>query len=436
MRNIKELRQAKADNEAAQAKLKAEGRKILGKLGSQRTDEQNARLDAIDAELETLTADLAIITAETAQAERLLDIERQTASAGQVGTFVPRGRRYAELFGNHVISSEGFSSREEFFGVLHSGLYDGRLRAAMTSATGGAGGFFVPTEYAAEMLDKSLESEIVRPRANVVPMNSDTRKIAGFDNLNHSGNSLYGGFEAVWLEQAGTATDQDAAVRMIELKARKLALFTRASNELVADGVSFEEQLGQAMVAAAGWGLDYACLRGTGAGQPLGVLNDPALVTVAKETGQAAATILYANLVKMFARLHPACVANSVWVANSTTIPQLAQLTIPIGTGGSHVPVLTESNGQFRILTRPVLFTEKLPAVGTVGDLVLVDFSQYTIGLRKEVSIEKSMHVGWQNDTSGYRVILRADGQGRWDEPFTPANGDSQSWCVALATRA
>jgi HK97 family phage major capsid protein len=43
------------------------------------------------------------------------------------------------------------------------------------------GGFAVPEEFAAWLLDSSLESEIVRPRATVWPMKSDTIKVPGWD---------------------------------------------------------------------------------------------------------------------------------------------------------------------------------------------------------------------------------------------------------------
>src|SRR5439155_12909403 len=79
-----------------------------------------------------------------------------------------------------------------------------------------------------------------------------------------------------------------------------------------------------------GWHLDYAFLNGTGAGQPKGVLNDAALITVTKEAGQATGTILYENVVKMFARLHPALVQDAVWIANPTTIPQLLLMTVKV----------------------------------------------------------------------------------------------------------
>jgi HK97 family phage major capsid protein len=189
------------------------------------------------------------------------------------------------------------------------------------------------------------------------------------------------------------------------------------------------------MAEAVAWGLDYALLRGIGAFQPLGVLKDPALVTVTPESGQVAATIVYDNLTKMYSRLHPALHNGAVWVCNSTAVPQLLGLTVVGGTAATYFPVLREDSGNFYIFGKLVLFTEKLPSVGTKGDIIFANFSQYTLGLRKEISLDRSAHVGFATDEAAFRVILRADGQGRWSKPLTPANGETLSWCVALAAR-
>ncbi|MBX7137352.1 MAG: phage major capsid protein [Oligoflexia bacterium] len=66
---------------------------------------------------------------------------------------------------------------------------------------------------------------------------------------------------------------------------------------------------------------------------------------------------------------------------------------------------------------------------------VRFDLNAYGIGLRKEVAVQSSEHVGWQNDETGFRAILRADGQALHNEAITQKNGATLSWCVALEAR-
>jgi HK97 family phage major capsid protein len=164
--------------------------------------------------------------------------------------------------------------------------------------------------------------------------------------------------------------------------------------------------------------------------------SGPCTISVAKETNQAAATINCSNIAKMYARLHPSSYESAVWVCNTSAIPQLLQLSMAIGTAGSHVPVLTESNGTWRMLTLPVIFTEKVPALGTVGDILLADFSKYVVGMRADFQLAKSQHLGFASDTSYYRGIIRVDGQPALSAAITPLNGSTLSPFVTLATRA
>ncbi len=347
------------------------------------------------------------------------------------------GRTYREIFKLEALSSGGFDTFENYLRAVHTGLPSPQLEqlAGWREGVGSAGGFLVPDSFAGFLLDTSLEREIVRPRARIEPMNTETRHVAGFDTSTNAAH-LFGGIIGEWLSEGGTMTTAEGKTRKILLKARKLGVLTKASNELIADGMKFEEALGTALINTIGWYLDHAFLRGDGAGKPLGVLNDPALVTITKEAGQAASTIQWANLTKMFARLHPASISNAVWVCNNTAIPQLLTLTVPVGTGGNVIPALREDTGKFFVLGKEIIFTEKLPALGSKGDIVLADLSQYIVGLRREVSLEKSVHVHFGTDEVAYRCILRADGQGSWNAPVTPNAGDTLSWCVAIETRA
>ncbi|MCX5810165.1 MAG: phage major capsid protein [Proteobacteria bacterium] len=357
---------------------------------------------------------------------------------------VIRGRDYRSLFGNPGIGKDapldrgGFKNFNEFLAIVHSGRSDNRLRImdtrAMTIGGGGdSGGFSVPEEFSAWLLDSSLEGEIVRPRATVWPMISLTKKCPGWDASTHNAGLF--GLTGTWMAESGSATEVFAKMRQITLNANKLACYTSASNELVADGISFEQQLSDAIVKTIGWYLDYGFIQGLGAGWPLGILNSPSLITVAKETGQIANTILYHNIVKMYARLAPQCMKNAVWIANQTTIPAMLTMTITVGTGGAFIPAVVQSNGKFYLLGKEVLFTEKCPALSSKGDIILADLSEYTIGLRKDVSLDKSNAPGWLKDESSYRAIVRADGQAKWNAPISPKTGDTLSWAVTLAAR-
>ena len=341
------------------------------------------------------------------------------------------GAKYRDLFGGEL-SRDGWSSPQEYFAAIHSGMTHPRL-SAITEGTGSGGGWLVPTEYAAEMLDAAMEDSIVLPRARIYPMQSDTKKIAGFDSSTNTSSSVFGGIEAQWIGESATGSPTNPKVRKIELKAKKLALFTSSSNEVAEDGMGLEGQLDEAMRQGNGWFLDYAFLRGTGVGQPLGVLNVPRITVDKNRAGSR--HVIYESLIKMFAvsRELRQQVGLGLQLA---AIPQLLTLYAPTALTGQFVPVLREANGGWQLLTRPVLFTEKLPTVGDKGDVLLADFSQYAIGVRKEMTIEKSGHVYFMSDETAWRAITRVDGQGRWNKAFTPANGTTQSWCVTLAARA
>jgi HK97 family phage major capsid protein len=189
------------------------------------------------------------------------------------------------------------------------------------------------------------------------------------------------------------------------------------------------------------WYRDKAFLKGTGAGEPLGILNAGCLVTVAKESGQVADSIVYENLIKMMSCMFSGRFGNSFWLCHQSTIPQLLTLSVSVGTGGDHIPVMTRSGGGFEILTRPVVFTEKTEKLGDLGDILLIDPSLYVVGLRSEMQFDMSIHVHFSvhfsTDELLARLMERHDGQPLWDSALTLEDGATTvSPFVALAARA
>ena len=330
----------------------------------------------------------------------------------------------------------GFRDEQEYFQVLASQRFDPRLqRRASNELVDSDGGLSVPAPLASGIFNQSLESEIVRPRARTFAMTSSTLKVVAWDSPDHSGGNLFGGITRQWVGETASLTVETPKLRATVLAARKFALLGRVSSELAADSPSFAQSFREALVAAAAFHIDDSLLNSNGGSEPEGLLNTPCLIAVPKETAQAAASIVYANIVSMWSRMFPPSRNNSIWVANSDVIPQLFTMSQTVGTGG--VPVFQPaSQPAATLFGRPIIFTEKLPSLGTKGDLLLLDLSQYAVGLRADVKLMISPSVYFTTDELAFRLTMRIDGKSLWDKVLTPKNGPTLSPFVALATRA
>jgi len=334
------------------------------------------------------------------------------------------------------LNTGGFKDAAEFLRVIDSRRYDPRLDILASAVEGipSSGGFSVPTAFAAEWLDASLPDEIVRKLCKVYAMQSETLQIPGWDGANMSGGATHGGFTMQFLAESAEATPQTGKLRKVELNAKMGAIYADASVELMQDGRNFSQNIEGALIKSIGYGLDRYCINGTGAGQPLGILQSPCKIQIAKESGQKARTIQYGNLKKMFARqLNP---QYAVWLFNATSIPELMEQSVAVGLGGNFVPLLNEKDGTFTIFGRPVYFHPSMPALGSADDCAFVDFNFYGLGLRKDVWIDQTDAVRWLYRERSFRVLMRFDGQCTLDKAISPEHGDSLSPVVTLAERA
>jgi len=335
------------------------------------------------------------------------------------------GLTYKQLFHkeDESLSTDGFDNFEKWFEAVHSGKADQRLK---TLTEGGDPGYLVPPEFRAQLWDMGLEDSIVRKRATVYPMKRNQLNVPAFDDEDHS-TGLYGTVTENWEEEAGEKGETEPKFRKMGLNARKLSCFCKSSDELKEDSaIPFGQVIGKAFAGAIGFYTDLRYLVGNGAGKPLGAILGTCTITEAGESGQTTLTIVYENIVNMYAQLAPASWKNAVWVCHNTCLPQLMLLSFPVGTGGSHVPVLREDSGKFYILGKELLVSEKVPALGTAGCLGLYDFSKYIIGLREEVRIESSIHAQFREDITQWRAIVRTDGQPGLSAPVTLLDGSTE----------
>lgn len=339
-----------------------------------------------------------------------------------------------------------FKDTADFLQSIYHNNYAGkerwsRIRNDYSSLDAATGGFLVPENLRAELLRVALESAVVRSRARIIPMDSPRVPFPTVDSTSNA-STVFGGVAAYWTEEGGALTEAEATFGRVVLDASKLTAYCEVPNELLQDSIiSFSAFIDSIFPAAVSWFEDIAFLRGTGVGQPLGVMLSPALVSVAKEINQAADTIVWENIVNMYARMLPSSLGSAVWVANINTFPELAKMALAVGTGGSAIWL---NNGvgspPTTILGRPVIFTEKMETLGGGGsgkDIAFIDFGYYLIGDRMQMRAESSPHVKFQNDITAYRIIERVDGRGWLQSAITPNKGTTTlSPFVTLDERA
>lgn len=312
--------------------------------------------------------------------------------------------------------------------------------AAASSGEPASGGFLVPEAFRAELLSLSLENSVVRPRARVVPMETSRVIYPYIDDTSHASN-VFGGVQGYWTPESGTMTDVAATFGRLALEAWKLTAFANVPNELIQDSaISFEAFIRSTFPQALAYFADVAFLSGNGAGQPLGVFTagNTARVSVAKESGQAADTIVWENIVKMYSRMLPQSLGSAVWVVSPDVFPELATMALSVGTGGGPVWLNSGVGGPpATILGRPVIVSEKVENLGDQGDINFVDFSYYLVGDRQAMTVSSSEHFRFQNGETSFKFVERLDGRPWLQSALTPRNGGpTLSPFVTLDARA
>jgi len=304
------------------------------------------------------------------------------------------------------------------------------------------GGFLVQTDQSDELLRNVTETGTLMARTRVIPISagSDSIKINAIDETSRVDGSRWGGVRSFWADEGNSPTASKPKFRKIELGLKKLIAIAYATDELLQDTAALGSILNTGFAEEMGFKIDDAIINGDGAGKPLGILNAGATVSQAKESGQSANSVVAENVFNMWSRMWGRSRANSVWLINQDVEPQLFGLKIVVGTGG--IPVYLPAGGLSsspfgQLFGRPVIPQEQCPTLGTVGDIILADLSQYVMINKGGMNSASSLHVRFVNDEMAFRFTFRVDGQPAWNAPLTPAKGSNTlSPFITLATRA
>jgi HK97 family phage major capsid protein len=313
------------------------------------------------------------------------------------------------------------------------------LRNAAGSVSPSDGGFLVPETLRSQLLQIALEMSVVRPLATVVPMDSARVPFPMIDSTSNQ-SSVFGGMVAYWGEEGAALVDSNPKFGRAELDAKKLTGLSAVPNELLQDSiVSFSALIESLWPKALAFEEDAKFMAGSGVGEPLGFMGagNTAAIPVTAEVGQASATIVYENIVKMYSRMLPSSLSSAVWICSPDAIPELLTMALSVGTGGNAVFVVNATGpAPMTIFGRPLIISEKAGALGSRGDISFVDLSYYLVGDRQTMTADSSTDFNFGSDKTTFRIIQRVDGRPWLKSAITPKNGgNTLSPFVELAAR-
>jgi HK97 family phage major capsid protein len=323
------------------------------------------------------------------------------------------------------------------------GELDARLRNAATTygseGTGADGGFAVPPDFRAEIMGRVYGEDSLITRTDRLFSGGNTLTLpidmtAPWDST--------GGIQAYWTGEAAAIAQSKPKLEEITIKLEKLATLVPITEELLEDVPAMDSYLRRKAPEKIDFKLSYALAWGNGAGMPLGFMNAPALVTVAAEGAQAADTLQVANLTKMLARMPVQSRRNAVWLIHPDAEQQLPGLVI--GQQPVYLPPGGLRDNPFGVLLgRPVIPHQVCETVGNLGDIMLVDLTQYLTATKtgggrdaNGLKVDTSMHLWFDQDLMAFKFTLRVAGQPWWSQALAQRSGsNAQSPFVTLAAR-
>ena len=425
--NMKKILEMKAKREDARLKAMA----VLNKAEAEDrflSEDEQKDIDKYEEEIRAWDESIG-------RAEKLLAIEPEDRS-----TEKPEVKPTPAKDNEKRFSSFGEQLMAAYRAAMPGGKVDERLstRAAsgLNETTPSDGGFLVQQDFVTELLKRTYETGILASKVKKIPIstNANGMKINAIDEDSRANGSRWGGVQTYWEGEADELTASKPKFRQMELSLKKLTGLCYATDELLQDAAALEAVIRQAFAEEFGFKIDDAILSGSGEGEPLGILNSGAIVTVAKEASQTD-TITVENLIKMWNRLWSRSRANAVWYINQELEPYL--YTLKIGDKPVYIPAGGLSEKPYGTLFgRPVVPIEQCSAAGEVGDIILADIGQYILIDKGGIKSASSIHVRFLYDENVFRFIYRVDGKPIWTKPLTPYKGSATvSPFVTLAKR-
>lgn len=415
------------------AKKVEEARALNEKEGF--TAEDQAAVDALLVEAKAIDAriqsemEINGLT-DPAQAQAIAGMSAGVITVEPKAVYKNLGEQMLDVRAMTLDTAEAPKARDRFQQVVNAA-------AGASAGIDSEGGYLVETDKASSILETAVQTGVLASRCSRQPIgvNADSFSYMAAADRDRStgkmnGIDVYRKAEAAAMVSSGKATLVEREIRVEDMYG-----LIYMTNRMLRDAVAMAEYTKRLLRQQLSFKLDQEVWEGNGAGKCLGIVNSGLPVVVAKDTSQTAKTVTASNVTNMLARFM-GDMAKAAWFVNRDVLPQLPLMTI--GDQPVFVPGGSFTNSPHgTLLGMPIVPIEFCETLGTQGDIMLGDFSEYLLIQKGSVEEAESMHVKFLTDEMAYRFITRVNGQPLHNAPITPLKGaNTLSPFVFLAVRS
>lgn len=313
----------------------------------------------------------------------------------------------------------------------------------LSQGSGPDGGFLVPPTFSQQIWDEmQSDSDSLIQHCDIYTIIGESLTFPAVKETSRANGSRWGGVRGYWIAEAEQMTASKPKLRQMKLEPQSLAVLVYATDKLLRNAPAMQQFIVRAAADEINFQVGDAIINGNGVGKPKGILATGPTIQVAKETSQAADTILAENIDKMTARLHPKGAAGAIWLHNHDCLPQLKNLYYPVknvagaeNVGGFSAAMYDRKDKALDGLK--TIDCEYCATVGDAGDLILANLKAYAVGIKGNVRSDMSIHLKFDYNETAFRFIYEVDGQPWLESAITPYKGSSTlSTFVKLAARA
>ncbi|MDD5589469.1 MAG: phage major capsid protein [Candidatus Nanoarchaeia archaeon] len=313
-----------------------------------------------------------------------------------------------------------------------------RAASGMNEMNPSEGGFALQTDFGGMLMDSAVQNGEILSRVDSYEISALANSVRWVDIDEESiSNTVFGGVQVYWAAEAASVTASKPSLKERKLELEKLMGLAYATDEMIEDTNFISDLYSRAFEAGIIRKFEDGIVAGTGAGQPLGFLNANNKISQAKESGQAADTIIWENIVKMYNRRLKKPNSKFGWLMHPDAKEQLDFMEFPLGVGG--VPVYLQESKEGEISTLkglPIVESDLCSALGDEGDIMLVDFADYIVGRKGGIKTATSIHILFTVGDQAFRFTMRGNGMPKSNKTLNIKNSTkTRSGIVTLASR-